>query len=398
MSDELESFTVAEMNAQFANTTPAMMAAYLAANPGVFVRAFAATPGQVAQENVDAAYQLSKLRSDHKAKQQFAEELRPRETLAPERGTLAEMLALPSEPPERVLGLIPSGASTAIIAQRKTGKTTLCLNLGHALITGEPFLGELAVRPVTGRVGFLNFEMSRPQFSRWAERRGVPEHRLYIENLRGRRNPLASKEDRAQLAARLRAQQVETLIVDPFGRAYTGVSQNDPGEVQRWLSELDMFAREEVGATDLVLAVHAGWEGGHARGASSLEDWPDSIIYLGRDKRTDARTMRAIGRDVEMDERVLMLDDDTKRQTLGDPHQADRLPNDADVDSAVAEFVGAQATPPSSGDIETALVADGIKRDAARRARVRLVRSGDLIEETRHVRGGGKQYRLEDLI
>src|SRR5688500_10886476 len=40
-------------------------------------------------------------------------------------GLLAEILARPAEPPYRVEGLIPSDAGTLIVAQRKTGKTTL---------------------------------------------------------------------------------------------------------------------------------------------------------------------------------------------------------------------------------------------------------------------------------
>ncbi len=146
-------------------------------------------------------------------------------------GLLGELLARPAEPPHRVEGLIPSNAAALIVAARKTGKTTIELNLARSQITGEDFLGRFAVRPITGRVGFLNYEVSAGQIARWADEVGVPRDRLYVVNLRGRRNPLGDPDDRARLAERLGEHEVESLMVDPFGRAYTGQSQNDPGEL-----------------------------------------------------------------------------------------------------------------------------------------------------------------------
>lgn len=242
-----------------------------------------------------------------------AEERAAEPTPAFDAGTLAEVLARPAEPPHRVDGLIPSEASTLIVAQRKTGKTTLELCLARSLIVGGDFLGRFDVRPIAGRVGFLNFEVSAGQLARWARDLGIPEDRLYLVNLRGRRNPLAHPEDRAMLAAALRSQQIETLIVDPFGRAYGGQSQNDSGEVGAWLTDLDYFARGEVGAVDLVLSAHAGWNGERTRGSSALEDWADSIITLTRDNDDDSvRFLRAMGRDVEVDEDRLSFDPFTR--------------------------------------------------------------------------------------
>jgi hypothetical protein len=53
------------------------------------------------------------------------------------------------------------------------------------------------------------------------------------------------------------------------------------------------------------LTAHAGWDGERTRGASALEDWADSIITLTRDSGEDgssARYVRAIGRDVDLEE------------------------------------------------------------------------------------------------
>ena len=226
-------------------------------------------------------------------------------------GTVAEILARPAGPPMRIEGLIPWEASTLIVAQRKTGKTTTLLNYARSLLLGENFLGAFPVVPLADDacVAFLNYEMGARQLAGWAQKVDVPPERLYVVNLRGQRNPLTHPEDRATLAANLRARNVQSVIIDPFGRAYGGVSQNDNGEVQAFLVDLDMFVRSEVGAPDLMLTAHAGWDGERSRGASALEDWGDTIITLTRDPEDESRRfMKAIGRDVEVDEDELDFD------------------------------------------------------------------------------------------
>ena len=226
---------------------------------------------------------------------------------------LADVLGRPAEAPHRVDGLIPSQAGTLVVAQRKTGKTTLELNLARSLIGGEGF----PVRAITGRVGLLNYEVSAGQLARWAHEAGVPPDRLYLVNLRGRRNPLGNPDDREQLAEHLRAHEVESLIVDPFGRAFVGKSQNDSGEVGAWLANLDRWARGDCGVQDVILTAHAGWEGERTRGASALEDWADSIITLVRDKDDEqVRYLRAEGRDVLVEEDRLNFDANTRTLSL----------------------------------------------------------------------------------
>ncbi len=144
---------------------------------------------------------------------------------------------------------------------------------------------------------------------------GIDRRRLYMANLRGgRRNPLGHTKDRAELVRRMKAHGVEAVIVDPFGRAYTGTSQNDAGEVQAFLTNLDMFVRAEVGARDLFLTVHAGWNGGErTRGSSAIEDWGDALVFLTKDVM-DRRYLRAEGRDVELDEDALDYDPPAARR------------------------------------------------------------------------------------
>lgn len=230
-------------------------------------------------------------------------------------GFLDDVLARPEEPAHRVEGLIPSQAGTLIVGQRKLGKSTFILNLARTLIEGGDFLGRFSVRPIAGRIAILNYEVSAAQLARWARDVGIPGDRLFLVNLRGRRNPLSHPRDRAMLADRLAEHQVESLIVDPFGRAYTGTSQNDPGEVGSWLSDLDRFGRGEVRAVDIILATHAGWNGERTRGSTALEDWADSIITLTRNDDGE-RFLRAEGRDVHIDEDQLLYDTDSRTLSL----------------------------------------------------------------------------------
>ncbi|MDH6283204.1 AAA family ATPase [Prescottella agglutinans] len=232
-------------------------------------------------------------------------------------GTLEEMLEREPEPPNRIAGLVPADAGTIIVAARKTGKTTFVLNLAHSLISGQPFLNYFDVDPVAedAKVAILNFEVSPAQAAGWADAVGIDRRKFFIVNLRGRRNPLGHEEDQARLAALLRQHNVEALIVDPFGRAFTGTDQNSSSEVGRWLVNLDLFAREQAGVRDVILPVHAGWNQERTRGASALEDWADSIINLTRDDN-DRRYVRATGRDVHFDEDQLLYDPETHRLSV----------------------------------------------------------------------------------
>jgi len=220
-------------------------------------------------------------------------------------GTLAEMLARPAPPPHRVAGLIPYEASTLLAAQRKCGKTTVLVNLSRSMLTGEPFLDRFDVQPLTGSVAILNFEVTGHTLAVWAEQHRVPRDRLVIVNLRGRSNPLATPERRDRLAQLLRSRETECLMTDVFGAAFTGHNENDNGEVRGFLTMLDRFARQDVGAKDLILSAHAGWgTAERSRGASALEDWPDSILTLTKDGEGDdaPRFLRAMGRDVSLEE------------------------------------------------------------------------------------------------
>jgi hypothetical protein len=301
-------------------------------------------------------------------------------------GFLGDMLARPPQPGDRVQGLAKWEGDTLIPAQRKTGKTTFMLNLARSLVLGEPFLGRFEVKPVDGVIAYMNYEMSGDMIAGWAKDLGIPPDRLFLVNLRGRRNPLTYPEDRDALTKLFRNIGTESLIADTFGRAYTGASQNDSGEVGAWLASLDRWARGDVGVLDLFLTNHAGWDGERSRGASGLEDWPDSIITLLRGGRTkgdggeNVRYVKAIGRDVDLDEDRLSYDEETRQLTLagtGSRKAAATKAHNDELDRAVLRVITASPGV-IAGDLAP-LVRDegvGFQRGEERQAAGRLVDSG----------------------
>ncbi|MCL2594442.1 MAG: AAA family ATPase, partial [Promicromonosporaceae bacterium] len=341
-------------------------------------------------------HELARMRVIAEAKRRFTQE----EAGPPpefDAGTLAEMMARPPEPPYRVKGLIPSDGATLVTAQFKTGKTTWLLNLARSLITGEPFLGRFEVERIkdTSKVALLNFEVNWATLYRWAVKIGVPIDRLFIVNLRGQTNPFAHRDHRLALAARLRKEGVESLLVDPFGKAYPSTDQNSAGEVGAWLARLDTFTRTEVGARDLVLTTHAGWNGERVRGSTALVDWGDSLVTLtrGTSANDETRYMSALGRDVEMAEDALRFDPITMRL---------ELTGEGSKSKATAEQRAEEAMP-----LVLAYIKDnpGCSRDqiekgvpgantAIRAARDRLVATGQVHDGRGTGRSGGYAYTV----
>lgn len=229
--------------------------------------------------------------------------------------TLEEARALPPTV-FRVDGLVPGNGHTSLVAQAKTGKTTLIGNYARCLLTGEDFLGRFGVRPLDGSVALLNFEMDARTLADWYLGIGVPSDRFHLLNLRGQANPLSTDAGREWLAGWLAKVEAEVVVLDPFGRAYNGESQNDAQEVRAWLVALDDLCRG-AGASDVVVAVHTGWENSRVRGSTALKDHPDSLITLTKDEH--GRYLEALGRDVDVPRGALTMDHDTRILTYTRP-------------------------------------------------------------------------------
>jgi hypothetical protein len=234
--------------------------------------------------------------------------------------TLADRLAHGHEQRWRVEGFLGEGARLLLLAQRKTGKTTMVANLIRSLLTGDAFLGTLPVQALTGSVLFLNFEMSGPTLDAWLNDLDLPldaQKRLFIKDLRGAPSPFATEAEQQKLSEEMRSLNVDFVVVDVFARAFGG-EQNSNSEVAAFLGMLDRVVTAG-GAQELALVAHAGWGNSErARGASALEDWADTIASLTMDEggANPARYLRAFGRDVDIEKDRLDFDPATRRLTL----------------------------------------------------------------------------------
>ncbi len=343
------------------------------------------------------AHRAQRMRIDREARALLDAEAQP--TPEPiDMATLREVLARPAPPRDRIEGLAPWEGSTLITAQRKTGKTTMIGNLARCLISGEQFLGRFAVKPLRGTLAILNYEVATATLARWLQDIGVNLDRVILVSLRGRSSPLRHLDQRAELATRLRGAEVEAVIVDPFGRAFTGNDQNNTGEVTAWLNDLDVFVRSEIGARDLFLTNHAGWNAERSRGNSALEDWPDALWRIVKpqgsdDEDDDVRYFSAFGRDVDVAEDALEFDPQTRRLSLtgnGGRHQASSAIRDAKTERDILRVLADHPNGLSGNQLYEALG----KRPETKAVRDGLVARGLLAASPRPGRGGGTCFRL----
>ena len=222
---------------------------------------------------------------------------------------------LPDPPPPRIAGVLPGRGGAVLIAQAGAGKTTMLANLARDLLEGTPFLGERPVRQVGGRVALMSYEMDAAEVIDWCASAGVDLTRLVVLDLRDVPNPLRDPFEREILAKALDALEVEVVMVDTFGRAFTGESQDSAADVTAWFAMLNEFTRTQVRAKEWIVAAHAGWTDGRGRGSSALHDAPDAVLIYKRDRDTDVRSLRVDkfrGRD-PMPEVTVTMDSDTLR-------------------------------------------------------------------------------------
>jgi hypothetical protein len=212
-------------------------------------------------------------------------------------------------------GLLAQGGRLLVQAQYKAGKTTMLLNLARCLADGGYFLGRFDTTAVKGNVGYLNYEVSEALFLAWARQVGVPLDRVYVNNLRGMANPFRNERDLERLADRLLEHEVYSLIVDPYARAFNGDDLDRTGPAVAFTNALDHLA-ELADLSEISIANHAGHDAERGRNSTVLLDWADTIVTLTRDKDTDLRYVKAIGRDVELAEDRLDFDPETHLLTL----------------------------------------------------------------------------------
>lgn len=253
-----------------------------------------------------------------------------------------EVLTAEPERQPRIDRVLPWDSTLWLSAQRKTGKTTVLVNMAHSLLTGEKFLGECAVVPLEPgeRVAVLNFEVTPAKIAGMFAKRGVPGDRVVQVDLRGRANPFHNEKQLRALGERLRALHVRSIFIDTFSHAFTGDSQNDATQVRSWIRQANQWARLIVGATDLVVTDHAGWgDSGRASGSSAKEADADHIMHLMLSDPKDqnsVRHIRTFGRTDDLVKGELVLNKESETVTYREINEDEKKA--ARADQALADM------------------------------------------------------------
>jgi hypothetical protein len=284
-----------------------------------------ATPAPVPDLDPSVALELHTQRARREAKRILDVEEQEKGFQAPPYvPTLAQELALPDERVHfRVGEVLPVGANVLLTAQYKSGKTTLINHLVKCMADGDPFLGQLPIERLAGKIAIFNYEVSAAQYRRWLREVGIahPE-RVLLLNLRGQKLPLTTPAATRWIIEFLARNEVTSWVLDPFARAAVGsvTNENDNTEVGYLLDHLD-YVKAQAGVRELVIAAHTGraeQEEGQerARGATRLDDWADVRWFLTKDAESGQRFFRASGRDVEYEEKALEFNESTRRLSI----------------------------------------------------------------------------------
>jgi hypothetical protein len=199
--------------------------------------------------------------------------------------TAAEFARVDEPGAEALLGggrevVIPSGGDVMVYGDGGAGKTTLTTDLGCHLAAGDEWLGFDVPRPV--RVLMIEAEGPRPLFRRKIERKlagwlgGDMGDRLRVLENPWPGFTFASDEWRETIAAVVREQEIDVLIVGPLTR----VGMDSAGTLQ----DVSAFAALVADVRDrsrrplTVILVHHENKGGTVSGA--WEGAADTLIHV----------------------------------------------------------------------------------------------------------------------
>jgi hypothetical protein len=276
----------------------------------------------------------------------------------------------------RVQDLLAEGDNALLAALFKSGKTTLVLNLLRSLCDRTAFLGQFPCDlPQDRRVALWNLEVSERRIWQWVrEMRFEHPERLSALNLRGYPVDFRSSAFRAWTRDWLQRLQIQVWVVDPFAAGFRG-DENSNTDVRDFLAALDAVKAEaEVG--ELLLVHHFGRVASdvgeeHGRGATRLDDWPDSRWVLSKVKKQ--RYFAATGRDVEVDEAPIEYDLETRTVSFlkgaGGRAEEDRVARELERSAALApRILGFLSEHPDSTYNELWRALSGVRNEVRRRA------------------------------
>jgi archaellum biogenesis ATPase FlaH len=287
---------------------------------------------QESDHDAEVAARVKKLHVYEDAKHQFETE-RSRNVMRFEKEddhTGVEELLIPDESEQWLIdSWIPADSLILLNAERKTGKTVLCLALAKAICDEEPFLGmySTSIEETGMRVLYLNYEMTASMFRRWLRNAEFkhPENFL-VKHLKGYSLPFHDEYTRDQLAAYCARMQVGVIIFDTQIKAMThvGVDENSNTDVTFFHNQVEILM-EMSGVRVCLFAHHLGKSDKEkGRGASRIEDGVDVILTLTKedggggdelDVKAAPRSLRGEGRDVEAQAIELEYNPDTRMYT-----------------------------------------------------------------------------------
>lgn len=239
--------------------------------------------------------------------------------------TLTEALCRPVRPVAYLVDKLQGVAhNTALIAEYKTGKTTLLCDYARCLADGEDFLDRFQTSMHTGNVGFWSLEMDDDDLIGYFRNMGVKNtDRVRLLGLRDQRIPFMNNEVAMEYTEQwLTDNNVTTWIVDSWTRlcnGWHGIAEKDNSGYAALCNTVDIV-KSRTGVSSAMFTAHfpraemaEGAE--RARGGSALEDWLDARWVLT--KKEGDRFLTVNGRRVELEETMLNFDPDTGRSSLG---------------------------------------------------------------------------------
>jgi 5S rRNA maturation endonuclease (ribonuclease M5) len=234
-------------------------------------------------------------------------------------------------------GLVHRSGGTMIVAQAKAGKTTLALNLAHAALTGDEFLGNWKTHPLDDDecVLWIDTEMGKTLHT-WRKRvMGEAENRMLVWSVRGHTSLMDPREQSGRdymtevLNGAAKGRRFGMMVVDVLGvwAASLGLDENSATDMRAMVEGIVTLATE-LKCPSVVVLHHMGHSGKRARGSSALQDWTHSTLMLTRseeerikedegmfadpeDAEDQIRTLSAVGREVNLPDTPLMFEAET---------------------------------------------------------------------------------------
>jgi RecA-family ATPase len=170
------------------------------------------------------------------------------------------------------------GGHVLLVAQYKTGKTTLVGNLVRSLVDGEPFLDVAKAQPVPGVV-ILDFEMSENQIESWLRDQNIRNtDAVSLVSLRGAASSfdILNPMRRREWAARLLTVGAHVAVLDCLRPAMDALGLDEHREAGRWLTAFDELLKE-ANIPEALVVHHSGHGAERSRGDSRILDWPDAV-------------------------------------------------------------------------------------------------------------------------